>query len=661
MKDSPKKLNKREILDALKEDMRAADTLRLEMKTKVDSWKAQYDGEPYGNEQKGKSSLVSRDIKRQDEWQHATIKDAFVSDQDVIKCSPITYEDVESAKQNELVLNCQFTRQFNRYKFITDVVKLLFKEGSVVAKTSWVYEDEEYTESVKMFSLDQFTGKPVVAGIREVNSTRVLENRPHAEVCRLEDIYIDPTCMGDLSKAGFVIHRYETDLSTLRSAKKYKNLEAVAKQHSSTDENDYQEHDESEFTFKDAPRKKLIAYEYWGNYDINNDGIAEPIVCTWIGDVIIQLEDNPFPGQEIPFEICSINSATFDIYGEAQVELIGDNQKISTAIKRGIMDNMANSNNAQKGIKIGSLDVINRKRFLSGKNFEFNGSMNDFYEGSYNQIPQSVFSVLEMVNNETDSLSGVKAFTGGINGGSLGGTATAARGALDAVSIRKLDIVRNIAENLIKPIMRKWMAYNSEFLREEEVIRITNDEFVDIRRDDLKGQIDIEISVSTAEDNAAKADNLAFLLQTLGPNLPQEISMMLMSKMARLHRMPDLQHALENFQPQPDPYTEQMKMLEMEKLKAEIQERISRATENATDVRAKNAQASLNEAKAANLNSDTDLKDQQFIHEADGTNFNKKMAEKDHDRETVRMQHDQDNKSKEDIQLANLLNNRMSH
>jgi hypothetical protein len=85
MKDLPKKLTKSEILSALKADMKSADTLRTTMETKVEGWKGEYDGKPYGNEEKGKSSLVSRDIKRQDEWQHASIKDPFVSSTDIAR------------------------------------------------------------------------------------------------------------------------------------------------------------------------------------------------------------------------------------------------------------------------------------------------------------------------------------------------------------------------------------------------------------------------------------------------------------------------------------------------------------------------------------------------------------------------------------------------
>ena len=72
--------------------------------------------------------------------------------------------------------------------------------------------------------------------------------------------------------------------------------------------------------------------------------------------------------------------------------------------------------------------------------------------------------MLGLMNNEIESLTGIKSFSGGITGASLGSTATAARGAMDATSTRRLNIVRNIAENLIKPLMRKWIAYNAEFL-----------------------------------------------------------------------------------------------------------------------------------------------------------------------------------------------------
>ncbi len=87
------KINKSAILSALKADLKSAEMLKREQDAKIAKWNSEYEGKPYGNETKGKSAIVSRDIKKQSEWQHATIVDPFVSTSDIIKAIPITFED----------------------------------------------------------------------------------------------------------------------------------------------------------------------------------------------------------------------------------------------------------------------------------------------------------------------------------------------------------------------------------------------------------------------------------------------------------------------------------------------------------------------------------------------------------------------------------------
>jgi hypothetical protein len=202
---------------------------------------------------------------------------------------------------------------------------------------------------------------------------------------------------------------------------------------------------------------------------------------------------------------------------------------------------------------------------------------------------------------------------------------------MDATSTRRLDIVRNIAENLIKPLMRKWMAYNSEFLLEEQVIRITNDEFVPVRRDDLEGKIDIEISVATAEDNAAKAGELSFMLQTIGPNEDPSIRRMLMAEVARLQKMPDLAKKLEEYQPQPDPMAMKEMELRIALLEAQVQNERAKAMENQVDVQLKQAKTQSELAKAKVASSEADLKDLSFLERESGQDVRKELAKKDHD------------------------------
>ena len=614
-------IKKAELLSALKADLKAADLLKRDQDAVIAKWKAEYNGDPYGNEKKGKSAIVSRDIKKQSEWQHATIVDPFVSTSDVIKAIPITWEDEQAARQNELLLNTQFCRKFDRFNFMSKAIKILDREGTLVVQTGWDYEDEEVTTMAEMVVVDEMGNEVIVE--QEVTETVVKKNQPTAKVCRNEDIYIDPTCQDNLDNAQFVIYRYETDLSSLKKDGRYKNLQQVAKV--GREDFDYDAPDETEFKFSDEPRKKMVVYEYWGNYDVNGDGIAEPIVCAWINDVIIRLQSNPYPDGKPPFIVVPFNSVPFKIHGEANAEMVGDNQKVKTAIIRGIIDNMAQSNNGQVAVRKGALDQVNRKKFLSGSNFEYNGSTSDFWQGSYNNIPGSAFDMIGLMNNEIESITGTKSFSGGINGGSLGGTATGARGALDATATRRMNIVRNIAENLVKPLIRKWMSYNSEFLEDEEIVRVTNEEFVPVRRDDLDGRIDLDITIATAEDNAAKSQELSFLLQTLGPNEDPVIRRNIMADIMELMRMPDQAKRIREFKPEPDPVQEQLKqlelerlMLENEKIKADIEDKKARANENTIDAQLKMNKAAVEAAKARKLTSEADMTDLKFIKEDEG-------------------------------------------
>ena len=631
-------INKSELLNKLKSDMKAADILRLEWFNKISDYRNQTFGRPYGNEIKGKSQIVSQDIRKQLEWMIPSLADPFLSSPDIIKCNPITWEDVPSARQNELLLNTQFCRKFPRYNFLMKSLKVLAMEGTLVVQTGWDYEDEEVEEMMETVVIDPESGEEMIIMAKQ-KVTKVKKNQPTAVVCRNEDIYIDPTCMDNMDKCQFVIHRYETDLSSLRADGRYKNLDQVEKHEGQVRDNGYYPQDHTYFTFEDKARKKMVMYEYWGNYDVNEDGIAEPIVCSWIGNTVVRLQSNPYPDKKPPFIVVPFNAVPFQIYGDSLASVIGDNQKVKTAIIRGVIDNMAQSNNGQVGMKKGSLDIANRKKFLQGNNFEYNGDKGDFWQGSYNQIPGSAFDVMTLMNNEIESQTGVKSFSGGITGNALGSSATGARGALDATATRRISLVRNIAENLIKPLMRKWMSYNAEFLEAEEIVRITNEEFIPIKRDDLTGNIDIDISISTAEDNNAKSQELSFLLQTLGNTMPFEMTQMIIAEIAKLSRMPDLEKRIRDFKQEPDPAAQQMQQAEMErlalenqKLQSEIARNNARAGEDEIDIQLKMQKAQVEAAKARKLGSEADMTDLDFLLKNDGIDRADKATEREEKR-----------------------------
>lgn len=627
------KIDKQKILHHMKADLKSADTLQKEWKTKREQYINETYAKPYGNEVEGKSRIVSKDILKQLNWMIPTIADPFLSTTDIVKCNPVTFEDTLAARQSELLLNTQFVRKFPRYNFINKALRVLATEGTVVVQTGWDYEDEEVETEVEMVAVNELGMEMIVTDT--IMETRVLRNQPTAVVCRNEDIFIDPTCMDDMDKCQFVIHRYETDISTLRADGRFKNLDKINMANASHyADSDFLPEDNTFFRFQDKPRQKILVHEYWGNYDIDDDGEVEAIVCAWVDNVIIRLEENPYPDKKPPFVIVPFNSVPFQLFGEALAETIGDNQKVKTAITRGLIDNMAKSNNGQIGMRKGAVDMTNRKRFLKGENFEFNGTPADFWQGSYNQIPSSAFDMLALMNNEIESQTGTKSFSGGISGNALGSSATGVRSVMDATSVRRLHLVRNIAENMIKPLMRKWLAYDSVFLEDEEVIRITNEEFVPIKRDDLAGNLDIDINISTAEDNASKSQELSFLLQTLGNTMPFEMTQLVIAEIAKLSKMPELEKQIREFKRPQDPAQEQAKQLELaklqaevEKLKADVADKYARAAENDVDRQVKIAKAKREEAQARAINSKADLDDYSMLAKDRGWDRADKMEE----------------------------------
>jgi hypothetical protein len=414
------------------------------------------------------------------------------------------------------------------------------------------------------------------AGTEKVMVEKIIDNRPLVEVMNPENVHFDPTCGGDLNKANFVIVSFETSQAALKKEpKRYKNLKYVNWEGSSITSEPYHvaKTTDTNFNFTDALRKKVVAYEFWGLWDIGNDGNLVPIVATWIGNVMVRLELNPFPDEKPPFVVVNYMPVKRELLGEPDAELLEDNQAILGAVTRGMIDLLGRSANGQQGFAKGMLDVLNRRKHENGQDYEFNPNMppqQGIVEHKYPDIPQSGMLMAQMMNQEAESLTGVKAFAGGISGEAFGDVAAGIRGVLDAASKREMAILRRLADGLVQ-VGQKIAAMNAVFLSEEETIRITNSEFVTVKREDLKGDFDLEVDISTAEIDNNKAQDLSFMLQTMGNTVDFGITKMVLIEIARLKRMYSLVEQLKNFSPEPDPMLVELKKAEIAKIQKEVE------------------------------------------------------------------------------------------
>jgi hypothetical protein len=643
--------NEPTILD-LKTDFESVKSSQGLQLTKIKHWNdlLKVTGSVRPKKAKGRSSVQPKLVRRQAEWRYSALSEPFLGSNRLFKVSPSTFEDAKAARQNELVLNYQFRTKFNRVKFIDDYVRSTVDDGTCIIRTGWkrctvkVQQDvpvweyyaletpqeadaltaalelstanpREYAETTSpemQAAVDYMleTQKPVKAvqkGTEKVTVEKVIENKPTAEIMNPANVFIDPSCNGDIEKAMFIIVSFETCKADLLKDGRYKNLDRIDWESATPlSQPDHETATPDEMSLKGV-RKRVVAFEYWGFYDINKDGKLIPFVATWIGNQMIRMEMNPFPDQKLPFIIVPYLPVKRELYGEPDAELLEDNQAVLGAVSRGMIDLLGKSANAQHGFAKGMLDPLNRRRYEQGQDYEFNPNTNPqqgLIEHKYPELPQSALAMATIQNQEAEALTGVKSFSGGISGEAYGDVAAGIRGVLDAASKREMAILRRLAKGIIE-LGNKIIAMNSAFLSEEETIRITNDEFVTIRREDLQGNFDLEVDIATAEVDNAKSQDLAFMLQTMGPSEDPEMRKLILSEIAELKRMPELAEKIRSFKPQPDPLQQKLQELQIAELEAKILKL--------------NEEANLAKAKARQALSEADNMDLDFVEQETGT------------------------------------------
>ena len=646
-------------LEKLKSDLDLCKPHQAEQANKITHWlnhlNIEGDAKPKPAK-KNRSSVQPRLIRQHAEWRYASLTEPLQSEPDLFKCYPVTWEDVRAAEKNQLILSHQTGHLLDRDKFIDEYVRTAVDEGTVIVRVGWDYQDETYTaqepvfayipdpalaeqlesllaqkqespsdfmnlvspdmqESLRYYEATGIPVRAVITGYQAVEKVRILRNQPTWEICDYRNVFIDPTCQGDLKKAGFVVYSFETSISELEKDGRYRNLEYVRTgNHSPLAEPDYATDDTSGFQFQDTARKKVVVFEYWGYWDIDGSGIAVPIVAAWVGNTLIRLEENPFPDKQHPFVVVQYRPVRKSVYGEPEAELLIENQKIVGAITRAVIDIIGNAAVGQRGFAKNALDPVNRRKFESGQDYEYNPNFDPrlaMLEHTIPEIPASAQYLNELMRNDANALSGVPVGATSTNG-QVKQQGDMLESAMTPTAKREKNILNRLIKGL-EEIAQKFIAMNQVFLDDETIVRITNSpaEFIQIHRDDLAGNVNVRIEVSTPQENEQRAQELAFMLQTLGNSAPPEMTTMLLSKIARLRRMPDLAHALETFEPQPDPVAEQMRMLELKLLEAEVMLTMGKAQEAMSEV-------ALDQARIRNLDSDTDFKNLDFVEQESG-------------------------------------------
>jgi len=430
-------------LDALKQDYLSAKNYHGNIIAKIQEWRTILLA-PDRNFGKNRSKITPKIAKKQAEWTYPIIEEPMLSNKNMFSVDPVTAEDPQLATENATILNHQMNKEIDKVKVISDATRRFVDDGTCIIKIGWDRKETYKYEFEPVFVwvpiedplLRQeaiMSGIPpyerVQKGWKKVKKRKIIKNAPLLEVMDPAMVIIDPNAQGDIDKAQFIIEEFDSNLSNLRKKGIYKNLDLVEKKLSddikdTTNELPNDDLKDDTFNFNDNPRKIFRVIRYWGYWDIDGKGTTSPFVATWVGDVLIHIERNPTPYIGLPFEIAHYKPVHKSNYGEPDAEIIKDNQEIIGAVTRGWIDIMGRSASGQTARMKGYVDKLNKIKMENGEDYEYNAGIDPqigIHMHQFPEIGQTPLTMIQMQENDAESLTGRKAFYGGISGSALGG------------------------------------------------------------------------------------------------------------------------------------------------------------------------------------------------------------------------------------------------
>jgi len=502
-----------------------------------------YDGEVDIGYEDGRSKVVKTSVRDVVRSVKPSIMRVFMSTSKAVEFVPHGPEDVAMAEQATDFINHEFNR-LNGYRVLSDAIHdaLVKKQGIIKAyhkeySTAKIYtlsdlsEDElslltsdpdvevlEQSMEMRM-EMDEF-GMDIEAPIfavklsrKEMKGDLCIESVPPEEFFvnrdarTIEDAYI--VAHRTEMRAGDVIAMgYDPDivlgLDGIISGFEMTETEVQARQGYNEDFADENE--------QDPTMKNIAISEAYMRIDV--DGTGVPVLHKFLlGGTSYELLDFE-PCDEVPMVKLEIDPEPHSFYGRSLCELIADDQDASTAILRGILDNVALTNSPRLGFLEGSVNVDDLM------NAEIGGLIRMRQQGSIQDLSVpftagQTLSALTYMDKLVEQKTGVTQNLA-LNPDALQSTTKAAVTASVEAAAGQVEVmVRNLADGL-RDLFKIILRIMHKNFNEEKMMRM-NGQFVpvDPRVWDISMDVSVNVGLGTGrEDEKVAALQQALTMQT---------------------------------------------------------------------------------------------------------------------------------------------------
>ncbi len=473
-----------------------------------------YNGEPYGNERKGLSQVVTREHAEAIEWAMPMLIEVFAGGKNFIEFKAVSPDDEDAAKQETDVVNHKIQNANNYYEEAYQWIKdcLMYPNGYFKVWLEEVEETEtEHYQNLSDIELlqlvesgyeivevdqDEF-GYSVKATITKTVPQLIIESIP------ADELLIDNNLKSlDLDQAEYVIHRVRRTYTYLVESGFDRNkLDEIGSDGDDllNDEGIDRLIFDDQLDDDEGGEPSYWVNEFYGRMDVDGDGISEKRRITVIGDQVFDNEEDSYQPLISMAAILRQHSHP----GMSVGEFVEDIQKINTTLTRMGLNN-ANKINTPKryiGDNFLSKEGNTIEMLLDGES-EFVAARDPtaINVEAPISILGDVLPLIQHMKEQAGVRTGINPQTSLDPDVLQKTTAGAFFGALEQTSKRAQFYVRTMAETGFKKLGEKVHRLHRETSHQSEQVKIKN-QWIEVNPAEWKERKRLKVSVGLGHNN----------------------------------------------------------------------------------------------------------------------------------------------------------------
>ena len=488
-----------------------------------------FEGETDIGQEDGRSKIVATKVRDTIRAIKPSLMRVFLSSENPVEYIPTSQEDVVGAEQATKYAHWKF-QQLGGYTLLNNAIHDALVKKTGVLKIWWeentsatihtytnvteeemaaiVNEDDveviEHTEETEI-EVDEM-GNQLSSSM---HSLKVSHRKANGELKIMavppEEFVVDRNAKS-VDDAYIVAHRTEMRVSDLVEMgydfEEVSNLSGLSSDDSYTDTEAFErkgyEQDEEQNT-QDVSMKKVAVTEAYMKMDKEGTGVAIMYRILMAGGDDKVLECEPYG--DVPFAVFEVDPEPHTFFGRSIADLVMNDQDSSTAMLRGMMDNVALTNSPRQGYVQGQVNVDDLMNNEIGGLVRMK-SPQALVDIATPFVAGQVLTAMQYMDDAVEAKTGVSRASMGLDPDALQNTsATAARLQAQQGSAQIEVMARNIAEGGMKRLFKLMLHILVENSCEETLMRLHgNFQPVDPRVWNTGMDLQVNVGVGTGQE-----------------------------------------------------------------------------------------------------------------------------------------------------------------